>query len=354
MFARERERNNFSSFHAAQHRDDKKVKHELGEDGKKSSHWIWYIFPQLKELGYSDTAKFYGLLDLNEACAYLSDAILFAHYQAMTALVLEKLNQGIDVETLMNGEGDAGKLSSSVTLFQLACKKHMQDPAQTERDKYQNLMQTCENILAVIAPQGFPACQRTLRACANDLSPSLPAPQVLAPVSNHLAPPSSCDPILPSSRGLSVGSTSPVAVKTNLTNPPLSTLSPERQQLITALEAYMRKIDKGHLIDDSKDYRAFGNDVKPFQSYCLNPCSLFWSNTNRAKNRRANYQLANKLIQSLRDPSNKPIDVIFKKSALHKIRYDAGATWTPQGTTGIWSDDLAKVVHQASKTRPGA
>ncbi|VEB39006.1 DUF1810 family protein [Legionella cherrii] len=39
--------------------------------GGKQSHWIWYVFPQLKQLGFSSTAQYFGIVDFNEACAYL-------------------------------------------------------------------------------------------------------------------------------------------------------------------------------------------------------------------------------------------------------------------------------------------
>ena len=41
------------------------------KNGRKVSHWMWWIFPQLKELGYSSTSKYYGISGLEEAKAYL-------------------------------------------------------------------------------------------------------------------------------------------------------------------------------------------------------------------------------------------------------------------------------------------
>lgn len=46
------------------------------KNGKKRSHWIWYIFPQLAELGRSHTAKYYGIKDIDEARRYLKNDIL--------------------------------------------------------------------------------------------------------------------------------------------------------------------------------------------------------------------------------------------------------------------------------------
>ena len=44
--------------------------------GRKKSHWIWYIFPQLKGLGFSEMAQYYGIADLAEARAYLANDVL--------------------------------------------------------------------------------------------------------------------------------------------------------------------------------------------------------------------------------------------------------------------------------------
>ena len=44
--------------------------------GRKRSHWMWYIFPQLKGLGYSSTSQYYGIRDLDDAKAYLQHPVL--------------------------------------------------------------------------------------------------------------------------------------------------------------------------------------------------------------------------------------------------------------------------------------
>ena len=46
------------------------------KNGKKASHWIWYIFPQIKGLGRSAMSEYYSIQDIDEAKAYLADAIL--------------------------------------------------------------------------------------------------------------------------------------------------------------------------------------------------------------------------------------------------------------------------------------
>src|ERR1700712_3602879 len=45
-------------------------------NGKKRSHWMWYIFPQIQGLGYSETSRYYAIKDLNEAEAFLQHPVL--------------------------------------------------------------------------------------------------------------------------------------------------------------------------------------------------------------------------------------------------------------------------------------
>ncbi len=85
--------------------------------GRKRSHWIWYIFPQLKELGYSDMAKFYGIRDLAEAKAYLAEPTLRARLIEISEALL-KLPEN-DPNKVM-GYPDDLKLRSSMTLFTAA------------------------------------------------------------------------------------------------------------------------------------------------------------------------------------------------------------------------------------------
>ena len=85
--------------------------------GRKCSHWIWYIFPQLKELGYSDMAKFYGIRDLAEAKAYLAEPTLRARLIEISEALL-KLPEN-DPNKVM-GYPDDLKLRSSMTLFAAA------------------------------------------------------------------------------------------------------------------------------------------------------------------------------------------------------------------------------------------
>ena len=84
--------------------------------GKKSSHWMWFIFPQLRGLGCSAMSHIYGISGPDEARAYLSHPILSARLMEISEALLQ-LNTQNPEEIL--GEIDARKLRSSMTLFAL-------------------------------------------------------------------------------------------------------------------------------------------------------------------------------------------------------------------------------------------
>ena len=86
-------------------------------NGKKQSHWMWYIFPQLRGLGRSDMAYVYGIKDLNEAKSYLAHPVLSMRLYELCGVLLEhKDKSAYDVF----GDIDEMKLKSSMTLFALA------------------------------------------------------------------------------------------------------------------------------------------------------------------------------------------------------------------------------------------
>ncbi len=85
--------------------------------GRKESHWIWYIFPQLKELGFSSTAKYYGIDGIDEAKEYMADAELRHNLLEITDALLRQPET--DIRRVM-GYPDDLKLRSSMTLFEAA------------------------------------------------------------------------------------------------------------------------------------------------------------------------------------------------------------------------------------------
>ena len=105
-----------SRFHRAQARDYDTALAEI-RAGRKRSHWMWYIFPQIRGLGYSSTAQFYAIEDLNEARAYLADPVLGPRLKEITGALLEL--PGSD-PTAVLGYPDDLKLQSCMTLFELA------------------------------------------------------------------------------------------------------------------------------------------------------------------------------------------------------------------------------------------
>ena len=105
-----------SRFLKAQERDYDTALAEI-KAGRKTSHWIWYIFPQLGELGRSPTAKFYGIANLDEARAYLADNLLRTRLLEISQNLLNLPSKDIDA---IMGYPDNLKLCSSMTLFHLA------------------------------------------------------------------------------------------------------------------------------------------------------------------------------------------------------------------------------------------
>ena len=85
--------------------------------GRKASHWMWFIFPQLAVLGRSATAKYYGIEDLPEARAYLADPVLGPRLEEAAEAVLR--HPDLSAEQIM-GHVDGLKLRSSATLFREA------------------------------------------------------------------------------------------------------------------------------------------------------------------------------------------------------------------------------------------
>lgn len=92
------------------------VVHEL-RTGHKQSHWMWFIFPKLRNLGRSNTATYYGISSLEEARAYLAHAVLGPRLRELSALVLDIPDRSA---TEIFGSPDDLKFSSSMTLFRVA------------------------------------------------------------------------------------------------------------------------------------------------------------------------------------------------------------------------------------------
>ena len=85
--------------------------------GRKRSHWMWFIFPQLRGLGHSSTAKFYGISSLDEARAYRAHPLLGPRLEICTGAVLGIRDSALNA---IFGSPDDLKFCSSMTLFSYA------------------------------------------------------------------------------------------------------------------------------------------------------------------------------------------------------------------------------------------
>jgi len=91
------------------------------QGGRKRSHWMWYIFPQIAGLGYSEMAKRFAIKDLSEAIAYLGHPVLGERLIRISEALLNL--SGNNAYTVM-GTPDDLKLRSSMTLFAQVPRAH--------------------------------------------------------------------------------------------------------------------------------------------------------------------------------------------------------------------------------------
>ena len=125
------------------------------KQGRKRSHWIWYVFPQLAGLGQSEAARTYGIDGRREAVAYIHHPVLRERLIEIATAVEDQLDRGVDLAVLMGSEIDARKLVSSMTLFRGVAERVDAE-----------LADVAGNILDQAAAQGYAACEFTLRELA--------------------------------------------------------------------------------------------------------------------------------------------------------------------------------------------
>ena len=106
------ENNHLERFVKAQNMDFEAALSEV-KNGHKQSHWMWYIFPQLQGLGFSETTRFYAIKDIEQAKEYLEHQILGARL----VLISEELLKLDSSARQVFGSPDDLKLHSSMTLF---------------------------------------------------------------------------------------------------------------------------------------------------------------------------------------------------------------------------------------------
>jgi uncharacterized protein (DUF1810 family) len=126
--------------------------------GRKTGHWIWYIFPQLAGLGSSPMSMTYALGDAGEAADYLRDPVLRERLIAAISAVATHLRAGRSLSVVMGGQVDALKVVSSLTLFEAVARR-----LQAVAGEYQRVVDAAEEVLAAADAQGYPRCSFTLR-----------------------------------------------------------------------------------------------------------------------------------------------------------------------------------------------
>lgn len=107
---------NLNRFVEAQEQDHARALAEIRQ-GRKRSHWIWYVFPQLAGLGYSHNAHYYGIANADEARAYLDHPLLGARLTEISQALMEV--QGKTAHEIL-GSPDDLKVRSCATLFAAA------------------------------------------------------------------------------------------------------------------------------------------------------------------------------------------------------------------------------------------
>lgn len=136
----------------AQHGDFDRALDEI-EAGRKRSHWMWYVFPQVNGLGFSATSRRYAIRSVEEAKAFLTHPVLGARYrQIVDAVWVQVVERGVTLGGLFGSPDDA-KLVSSLTLFAGAAR----DSGST------TLLAQADEILRIAYEQGFDRCATTER-----------------------------------------------------------------------------------------------------------------------------------------------------------------------------------------------
>ena len=118
-------------FVVAQARTYARARDEL-QAGRKQSHWMWFIFPQVEGLGHSAMARKYAIADLDEARAYLAHPVLGARLRECAGILLGVEGRSA---TQIFGSPDDMKLCSSMTLF-AAVDEASDSPFPQVLDKY--------------------------------------------------------------------------------------------------------------------------------------------------------------------------------------------------------------------------
>lgn len=107
--------NSLKRFYKAQENIYEQALKEIRQ-GRKTRHWMWFIFPQLTGLGHSETARFYAISSMQEAELYLQDPVLSERLITISEALLAHSNK---TAYMIFGSPDDMKLQSSMTLFSM-------------------------------------------------------------------------------------------------------------------------------------------------------------------------------------------------------------------------------------------
>jgi uncharacterized protein (DUF1810 family) len=128
--------------------------------GRKTTHWMWWVFPQVAGLGASATSVRYALSGRGEASAYLADDVLRTRLLEAVTIVHEQLLGPPErqIDKLMGSGIDALKLVSSMALLTEVSR----DAAVCDLPDIDRLQKMAEEILGVARGAGYAACEHTL------------------------------------------------------------------------------------------------------------------------------------------------------------------------------------------------
>lgn len=153
-----------SRFTRAQDDEDAGIAVALAElrAGRKRSHWIWYVFPQLAGLGSSEMARHFGVRGRAEAETYLRHDVLRQRLGDAIAIVADHVCGPTPprLEDLMGSRVDALKLVSSLTLFEIVATDLQ---ARESHAGIARVAALAGQILAAAESQGYPRCDFTRR-----------------------------------------------------------------------------------------------------------------------------------------------------------------------------------------------
>jgi uncharacterized protein (DUF1810 family) len=126
--------------------------------GRKRSHWMWFIFPQVAGLGSSSTAAHYAIRDRTEAEAFLADPVLGVGYRQLVDAVWQQVIGADTTIRALFGRPDDQKLVSSLTLFG--------GLADGLGDDWTTTARRITELLDLAETQGLPRCSTTQRFLA--------------------------------------------------------------------------------------------------------------------------------------------------------------------------------------------